>query len=94
MQGWKHAEGVVCWPWKLVSEGATSRLYDLERDPGELVDRTDEAPQISTDLGTLLRAQMSAQMRYHSPESVHRLERFAPRMLRCPAITPPPHVAL
>ncbi len=94
MQGWKHAEGVICWPWKLVVEGTTNRLYDLERDPGEVADRTDEAPQISSDLGTLLRAQMTAQMRYHAPESRGLLERFAPRMLRCPAITPPPHVAL
>jgi arylsulfatase A-like enzyme len=94
MQGWRHAEGVVCWPWKLVVEGSAARLYDLERDPGELVDRTDEAPQIASDLGTVLRAQMAAQMRYHAADNGHRLERFAPQLLRCPAITPPPHVAL
>ena len=37
--------------------------------------------------------QMAAQMRYHATDNGHRLERFAPQLLRCPAITPPPHVA-
>jgi len=94
MQGWRHAEGVICWPWKLVVEGTASRLYDLERDPGEMIDRWPEAPRVGADLATLLRAQMAAQMRYHAPESSRRLERFAPNMLRCPTLAPSQHAAL
>ena len=94
MQGWRHAESVVCWPWKLVVEGNRSRLYDLAHDPGETSPRTVDQPAIAASLGSLLQAQMIAQTRYHAPGSAQRAERFAPRMLRCPELASSPHPSL
>ncbi len=86
IQGWRHAEGVVCWPWKLVAEGGRNRLFELARDPGETIDRASEEPDVAARLASLLQAQMMAQSRYHAVGSSHRAERFAPRMLRCPQL--------
>lgn len=93
IQGWRHAEGVVCWPWKLVVEGPRTRLFDLARDPGETLDRSSEDAEIAARLGALVQAQMMAQTRYHVPASEHRAERFAPRMLRCPDLPSSQHAS-
>jgi hypothetical protein len=93
IQGWRHAEGVVCWPWKVIAEGARVRMFDVARDPGETLDRAAEEPEIAARLVALLQAQMTAQTRYHAPASAHRAERFAPRMLRCPQLPTARHAS-
>jgi arylsulfatase A-like enzyme len=93
MQGWRHADAVVCWPWKLVSDGDHAHLFDLAADPGELADRSEEQRAIASQLGALLEAQMLAQMRYHAAGNPARAERYAPRMLRCPHVAPAAHAS-
>lgn len=87
IQGWRQAEAVVCWPYKLISEGSSASLYDLSSDPGEERDLAAELPATAASLGSLLRAQMTAQMRYHAPGRSARAERYAPRLLSCPPLT-------
>lgn len=94
MQGWRHAEGVVCWPWKLVVENGRVQLHDLSEDPGERVSRAQDQPAIVASLRAVLEAQMLAQMRYHAPGNPVRAERYAPRLLRCPELTPVPRASL
>ncbi len=91
IQGWKHYEGVVCYPYKLVADPDTggSELYDLARDPGELRDLAAQKPAIVAALRETLRAQMDAQDVYHANDEVGKRlkrERFAPRLLPCPAL--------
>jgi arylsulfatase A-like enzyme len=92
-QGLRMAEGVVCWPWKLVNDrtGRTLRLYQLEDDPEELEDRTPRDPAVASALADVLSAQMKAQMDYHRESNrAARRARFAPRLLACPEVTTAP----
>jgi arylsulfatase A-like enzyme len=91
IQGWKHYEGIVCAPYKLVFDPDTegSELYDVVRDPGENVDLAPSKPEVVAALKATLRAQMDAQGIYHAnTETGSRLrgERFAPRLLSCPSL--------
>jgi len=89
IQGWKHAQAAVCWPWKLIvnaSDGET-QLFHLERDPGEETNLMGtDAGGVSAELRRLLTAHMVAQQRYHSTETSYRSRQYAPRMPSCPAL--------
>lgn len=88
IQGFKSADGIVCWPWKLiVDRGArTSHLFDLEHDPEELHDLAPREPDVAERLRGTLNAQMSAQLAYHRKGSAGLGEHFAPRLLSCPVL--------
>jgi arylsulfatase A-like enzyme len=91
IQGWKHYDGIVCMPYKLVfdPDSGESTLYDLVKDPGEATDLAKEKAAVTEKLYTTLRAQLDAQEAYHADdETGHALrgERFAPRMLPCPTL--------
>ncbi len=91
IQGWKHYDGIVCPPYKLVydPDSAESTLYDLSKDPGETHDLVKSKPGITERLFTTLRAQLDAQEAYHADDETGRslrAERFAPRMLPCPTL--------
>lgn len=89
IQGWKHLDAIVCYPYKLVQDpkAETLSLYDLERDPGELRDVATEEPEATAALAAVLRAQIDAQQRYHQNTDAAkalRADRYAPLMLPCP----------
>lgn len=91
IQGWKHLEALVCAPYKLVFDPGTEEvaLFDLGADPGELVDIADQDAERTMRLLSVLKAQVDAQERYHENSAEGRLfreQRFAPRMLECPAL--------
>lgn len=90
IQGWKHLEALVCPPFKVVFDPGTEEvwLYDLASDPGELRDIAKVDGEHTKKLLSVLKAQMDAQERYHEDSAegrARRAERFAPRMLECPA---------
>jgi arylsulfatase A-like enzyme len=92
IQGWKHYDGIVCLPYKLVFDPDTevSALYDLERDPKELFDVAQQRPDVTVALEEVLLAQIEAQEVYHADDDDGRLlrkERFAPQMLSCPELS-------
>jgi arylsulfatase A-like enzyme len=94
IQGWKHHEGIVCMPYKLVFDPDTdeSALYDLSRDPKEMQDIAGRRPDVVLALETVLFAQMDAQEKYHANDdegAALRADRFAPMMLPCPALPSP-----
>ncbi|NUP07825.1 MAG: sulfatase-like hydrolase/transferase [Polyangiaceae bacterium] len=89
IQGWKHYDGIVCMPYKLVFDPDTdeSALYDLVADPHENNDIAKRRPEVVVALETVLLAQIDAQERYHADDEEGRLfrgDRFAPLMLPCP----------
>ena len=88
IQGLRFADGVVCYPYKLVLErtGKRSLLFDLGRDPAEEHDLFSKEPALAGLLAESLSAQLGAQLDYHAEESPTRSERFQPRMRRCPAL--------
>jgi arylsulfatase A-like enzyme len=88
IQGLRSAEAVVCWPWKLIVDRSarTTRLFDLERDPTEKEDRVHRDPVVAERLRATLAAQIGAQMSYHKKGNPALSERYAPRMLACPAL--------
>jgi arylsulfatase A-like enzyme len=91
IQGWKHLDGIVCMPYKLVfdPEEKTTRLYDLERDPKEAHDVASDHPRVVSALRSVLFAQIEAQQRYHQNSDAgkaRRAARFAPNMLPCPKL--------
>ena len=47
---------VIRWPWKLIADEATGqeRLFDLRDDPGELLDRARERPELTAGLAARL----------------------------------------
>lgn len=91
IQGYKHADAIVCMPYKLVfdPDSEESSLYDLARDPHEREDIARRSPDVTLALETVLLAQLDAQERYHADESEGeelRADRFAPLMLPCPEL--------
>lgn len=94
IQGWKHLDGIVCFPYKLVfdPETETRALYDLQADPGELTDIAARAPKIAEALANTLHAQIAAQLEYHHKDDKGeaKLTRsvYAPRLLSCPELAP------
>lgn len=91
IQGWKHLEAVVCFPYKVIFDPVadTSQLFDLAHDPGELRDLGAAAPDVSKKLLDLLHAQIRAQLEYYEGDSHLSRTHFAPRLLRCPALPDP-----
>jgi len=91
IQGLRFADGVVCWPYKLIVDrtGKQAHLYDLAKDPGEERDLLDAEPTVAGALEDTLTKQFKAQLEYHREEALaERSERFAPRLRTCPALTP------
>ncbi len=89
IQGLKTGQAIVCWPYKLIVDKSAKRtmLFDLANDPNELDDLSERRTPITLALAKTLRAQLRAQMRYHHPKHTEQREsRYAPRMLRCPAV--------
>ena len=88
IQGIRVADGLVCWPWKLIVERGTgqSHLFDLAHDPDERTDLLDEHPGVAVRLAEVLGAQLRAQLDYHGPDDVWRASRFAPRLASCPSV--------
>jgi arylsulfatase A-like enzyme len=88
IQGIQVADGLVCWPWKLVVERGTgqSHLYELARDPDERVDLLEERPGTAVRLAEVLGAQLRAQLDYHGSDAAWRSSRFAPRLASCPTL--------
>ncbi|MFO0612347.1 MAG: sulfatase [Polyangiaceae bacterium] len=86
IQGWKHLDGVVCFPYKLVydPETETRALYDVAADPGELVDLAEKEPKLTEQLASTLHAQIGAQLDYHRGEKKLTQSVYAPRLLSCP----------
>jgi len=92
IQGFRMAEGVVCYPWKLWidrSSGQEVRLYHLGDDPTEMKNLAQDKPNVSRALSRMIGAQMRAQVEYHDTTGASRLMRerhFAPRLLACPEL--------
>lgn len=91
IQGWKHLEALVCTPYKIVFDPGTEEvwLYDVMADPDELTDIADQDAERTLKLLSVLKAQIDAQERYHENSAegrAFREERFAPRILECPAL--------
>ncbi|MBC7171605.1 MAG: sulfatase-like hydrolase/transferase, partial [Polyangiaceae bacterium] len=88
MQGLRHADAVVCYPWKFVHDrsGRKVELYNLERDPGERRNLAGSRSTIRTRLEAVLDAQIKAQLDYHAQNRMRSDERFAPRLASCPEL--------
>ncbi len=88
IQGLRSADGIVCWPWKLIVErtGREVHLYNLEKDPGERHDLIDKNLRVATALINTLETQMRAQVAYHALHNTQRKHRYAPRLLQCPLL--------
>lgn len=88
IQGLRSAEAIVCWPWKLIVDRSakSTHLFHLERDPGELEDLAKRDSVVADRLRATLSAQVSAQMSYHHRDNPALKERYAPRLLACPAL--------
>ncbi len=88
IQGLRSADGIVCWPWKLIVErtGREVHLFNLEKDPGELHDLVGKNLRVATALVNTLETQMRAQVAYHRLRSTTRKHRYAPRLLTCPLL--------
>lgn len=91
IQGWKHLDGIVCMPFKVIfdPEEKTTMLFDLDADPGELHDLAAERPVVMNRLRSVLFAQIEAQERYHENTEAGRAlraDRFAPNLLPCPKL--------
>ncbi|MBW2523605.1 MAG: sulfatase, partial [Deltaproteobacteria bacterium] len=88
IQGWSHADGVVCWPWKLIADRTNGRilLYHLERDPEEVDNLVDDHPSVAARLGQVLDGQLRAQLDYYDSDAEMRRGRFAPRLASCPEL--------
>lgn len=95
IQGWKHLDGMVCYPFKLVydPETETRALYDIQADPEEASDLATLRPQIADALANTLHAQIAAQLAYHHKDEkgVAALPKaaYAPRLLDCPKLDAP-----
>ena len=88
IQGLRLADGLVCWPYKLIMERSSGQneLYDLARDPQERENILGEQPAVAMRLAEVLSAQLRAQLQYHRLASTERAARFAPRLARCPEL--------
>ena len=89
IQGLRHADGLVCWPWKLILERTSKKayLYHLADDPAERVNLIEAEVEIATRLEDSLSRQLLAQLSYHAgANSNHRRERFQPRLRPCPRL--------
>ncbi len=88
IQGIRNADGVVCWPWKLVLERSSRQvmLFNLEADAAERQNRVVQESRVAAELANLLKTQMSAQSRYHRKVGGLQRTQFQPRLLSCPEL--------
>lgn len=88
MQGLRQADGVVCYPWKLVHDRSQrlEQLYQLEHDVEERRNLALVRPDVRRSLELLLATQVSAQLGYHARSRRGEEQRFAPRLARCPEL--------
>lgn len=88
IQGWSHADGIVCWPWKLIADRTNGRLllFDLAHDPQEVTNLVDEYPHVAARLGRVLDGQLRAQLAYYGAEPEARRSCYAPRLASCPEL--------
>jgi arylsulfatase A-like enzyme len=86
IQGLRFADGIVCWPYKLVLDRTDRQqlFFDLSRDPHEEDDLSNREPQKARKLADTLEMQLIAQLEYHREDSTIRGERYQPRLLPCP----------
>ena len=58
IQGWKHYDGIVCMPYKLVfdPDSQQSALYDLVSDPHEMRDVAKDKPDVVVSLSAVLQS--------------------------------------
>lgn len=61
-----HADAVVDFPWKLIAQGESTVLFNLERDPSETVDFSREFPQKRQELERSLQNHIEAQLGYYA----------------------------
>lgn len=90
IQGLRFADGIVCWPYKLILErtGDRQHLFDLSRDPAENRDLIEAQPEVAARLADTLTKQLLAQLDYHRKEDVELREgRYQPRLRPCPDLT-------
>lgn len=92
IQGWRHADAVVCWPWKLIADRTNDKvlLFHLEQDPREMANLADAHPGTTARLGQLLDSQLRAQLDYYDSSNGPRQSHFAPELGRCPALASAP----
>jgi len=88
IQGLRFADGIVCWPYKLILDRTSSLqfLFDLSRDPDEEHNLVDTHPELLRRLADTLSQQLLAQLDYHRSGSKLLKERYQPRLRRCPAL--------
>lgn len=87
IQGLRIADGIVCWPYKLILERTSKRqhLFDLSHDPDERHDLIEREPEIAARLADTLTKQLLAQLDYHREEDAAvREQRYQPRLRPCP----------
>lgn len=96
IQGIRNADGLVCWPWKLVLERSSQQvmLFNLESDPGEQTNRVVQDSRVATQLASALETQMAAQSGYHKRKSNVRKTHYQPRLLACPELPGVPRAEL
>jgi len=90
IQGLRFADGIVCWPYKLILERTSKRqyLFDLAQDPAENVDLMAAQPEIAARMADTLTKQLLAQLDYHREEDLAvREKRFQPRLRPCPDLS-------
>jgi arylsulfatase A-like enzyme len=90
IQGLRFADGIVCWPYKLILERTSKRqhLFDLSRDPDEQHDLIEDEPEIAARLADTLTKQLLAQLDYHREDALPlRQRRYQPRLRACPDLT-------
>lgn len=88
IQGIRNADGVVCWPWKLVLERSSRQvmLFNLEADAGEQQNRVIQESRVASELAHVLETQMTAQSKYHRKVGGRQHTHFQPRLLACPEL--------
>lgn len=91
LQGIKHYDGVVCWPWKLSYSRAdrSYELYQLSVDPDEKRNRVGQHEVLAGVLAKLLFTQVTAQLNYYRStqrsESHDPQPQGPPRLMHCPS---------
>ncbi len=88
IQGIRHADGIVCDPWKFIYDhtGSKAFLFHLKDDPNEQRNVVNEFPKVAGALAAVLQAQVDAQLAYHKGENSQFAKVFQPRLGMCPLL--------
>lgn len=88
IQGQRLAEGVLCWPWKLVVASASHKtsLFHLGLDPDERADVASKERYVVASLSAVLRHHVDAQINFHQKHNTDKKHFYAPRLPRCPEL--------